>query len=171
MLPFNPDLSKLPAPDVEVAASPARRVLALAALYALGVLIIWGGMQASSQGGAGPLRLVAVIALGAGFLLAAERMRRVTHLSIILDADGLRDSGGTVLAAWDDIEKVERGSFANKPSNGFSVVLKSRGPRGWAPGLWWRVGRRVGVGGVLPGRPTRFMGEQMALWLRAREER
>ncbi len=157
----------MPPPAVEVSASPARRMLALAALYLLGALIVWGGVQA----GGGALRTVALIALGAAFLVAAERMRRATMLSVVLDADGLRDSAGTVLALWDDIERVERGSFAAKPSNGFSVVLRTKGPRAWRPGLWWRLGRRIGVGGVLPGRPTRFMGEQMALWLEVRNRR
>jgi hypothetical protein len=52
-----------------------------------------------------------------------------------------------------------------KPSNGFTVVMETKQPRAWAPGLWWRVGRRVGVGGVTGASQTKFMAEQIALRL------
>lgn len=161
LLPDPSLLVGLDAPEQTIGASPTRRMFALIAVYSLGGLLIWGAFQ----GDGNAFRMLFLVLLGAGFLFAAERMRRATTLAIVLDGDGLRDSAGTVLARWDQIEKIDRGTFANKPSNGFSVVLREKSPAVWAPGMWWRIGRRVGVGGVLPGRPTRFMGEQMAVYL------
>jgi hypothetical protein len=64
---------------------------------------------------------------------------------------------------------VARGALAFKPSNGFPVTLRARGPFVWEPGLWWRIGRRVGVGGVTPGTPARFMAERMQERIARRE--
>lgn len=138
-----------------------RRILALGAYYVLGALLIWLAFSS----GAGFVGSVVLIGFGGWVIYMAERMRRVTQAGIMLTTTGLCDTTGEVIAAWDDIAKVERGTFAIKPSNGFSLVLKGGGVRKWAPGLWWRTKGRVGVGGVLPGPQTRTMAEGIAVLL------
>ena len=148
-----------------VQASPARRMIALFVTYALGALMIWLAFTGRpTLGGA-----IVLVVMGAGVLWAAERMRRATLMQLELTNEELRDSAGQVLARLDDIEKVERGPFAFKPSNGFSLVLKQKAPRVWVPGLYWRLGRRVGVGGVTAPRETKFLAEHIALVLAMRE--
>ena len=103
--------------------------------------------------------------LGGGVALTgAEAMRRATQYALILtdrallevDADG---QPGRVLATLDGIAAVERGTFAMKPSNGFLLRLEQPAGRVWAPGLWWRMGRRIGVGGVLSAPQTKAMAQ------------
>jgi hypothetical protein len=146
---------------MELAPSPGRRIFAVLTLYLLGMLLI--GIVLADPPAA--IWAVLLIGLGAAAIWAGEWLRRATAVSLALTVEGLFDSAGTVLARWDDIEKIERGAFALKPSNGFLLVLKAPGPRRWVPGVWWQIGRRVGVGGVMPMRPTRFMAEQIALKL------
>ena len=66
-----------------------------------------------------------------------------------------------MIALIDEIERVERGMFAMKPSNGFLLRLKSRRQRSWQPGLWWALGRRVGIGGVTPGSQSKVMAQML----------
>ncbi len=141
--------------------SAGRRVFGIGVLYGLGGILLWIAMSRP------PAFLWAVVLIGfaAGALRAGERLRRSTSSGLELTDEGLRDTSGRWLARWDEIEKIERGAFALKPSNGFLVVLKAAPGNAWVPGLWWRIGRRVGVGGVTPMRSTKFMGEQMALRL------
>lgn len=146
---------------VRLAASAIRRVFAIGVIYLLGALLIWMALANTPAIG----WAVLLIAMGVAVLWAAERMRRATTMQLELTEEGLRDTQGLWLAKWDNIEKVERGAFAIKPSNGFVLVLKEKPPRAWAPGLYWIVGHKVGVGGVTPMRETRFMGEQLALRL------
>jgi hypothetical protein len=144
--------------------SPARRVFALAVVYVLGALLIWIALaQPPAIGWA-----IFLVGMGALILVAAERMRRATRMGLDLTSEGLRDTSGRMLARWDEMAKVERGTFAFKPSNGFVLILNSGGAGAWAPGLYWRIGRRIGVGGVTPARQTRFLAEQIALTLAAR---
>ncbi|MFT6786170.1 MAG: hypothetical protein ACJATG_002178 [Dinoroseobacter sp.] len=41
--------------------------------------------------------------------------------------------------------------------------------RVWIPGLWWRIGKNVGVGGTTPAGASRFMGELVATLIKERE--
>lgn len=147
-------------------ASSGRRAFGVGALYILGAVLVWLALSRQTAG----LWAVPMVGLGAAALWAGERLRRATAAEIVLTADGLRDSDGRVLARMDRIASVERGSFAMKPSNGFLLILTEPAPRAWVPGLWWRAGRHVGVGGVTPMREARFMAERLALMLAARDD-
>ena len=98
-------------------------------------------------------------------------MRRATSNAIELTATILRDSDGTVIARIEDIEHIDRGVFAFKPSNGFLLRTKAGtgGTREWRPGLWWRMGRRIGIGGMTPGRQTKYMAEAIATIIATRD--
>lgn len=146
---------------MELQADGFRRVFAVGVIYLLGALLVWIAFARPPA----PGWAVLLIALGIGALALADMLRRATRLVLQLTLEGLQDSSGRMLARWNEMERIERGAFALKPSNGFSIVLKEKQPRAWAPGLWWRLGRRVGVGGVTPQRAARFMAEQMALRL------
>ncbi|MBT8412545.1 MAG: hypothetical protein KJP02_12225 [Octadecabacter sp.] len=143
-------------------ASLARRIFAYGAVLLLGALLVLLAFVQPPELG----WQLFLIALGAGALVVAERLRRATLMGLVLTPDALCDTSGTVLARIEDIASVDRGAFAFKPSNGFILRLKTKAPRAWAPGLWWRFGKRVGVGGVTPSGPGRFMAEQIAMRLR-----
>ncbi len=144
-----------------VQASQGRRLLAYGVLLCLGGLLIYTPLAQPPA----LIWLVLMLGLGVAVLTLAERLRRATRLSIELTETELRDNTGTTLAVMEDIKGVERGVFALKPSNGFTLILKNKKPRAWAPGLWWRLGRRVGVGGVTSAGQAKFMAEQIAFRL------
>jgi len=148
-----------------VKASAVRRWIGIGTLGILGFLLIY---VAFAQPPAFTWQLF-LLCVGALALWMADKMRRATERVIELTETELRDSSGAVLAQIGDIESVDRGFFAFKPSHGFLIKMKSPGTRAWLPGLWWRVGRRIGVGGVTPGSQTRFMSEMLAAILAQRD--
>lgn len=158
---FQPDENGIYA---SVHASPARRIFAYIVLFALGALVIYTALARPPSVG----WLIFLLAFGVGALWLAEQLRRATLLRIDLTATDIRDSSGTVLATMDEIRSIDRGVFAFKPSNGFTLVMQNKKPRSWAPGLWWRLGRRVGIGGVTSAGQAKFMAEQIALRLERR---
>ncbi|MGV6811077.1 MAG: hypothetical protein ACWA47_02435 [Brevirhabdus sp.] len=154
-------------PVATIHASAPRRYVAIAMLAALGALLIWLGIARPPASIGLQLFLVG---LGIVVLLLVEKFRRATQYRIELDGDALRDSSGAMLCRVEDIVRLDRGAFAFKPSNGFLIVLNQRGSRHWSPGMWWRVGRRIGVGGVTPGPQTKIMAELLATRVAARNE-
>jgi len=155
---FEPDEEGIYA---RVAASGPRRWLAYGMQVLLGAILVYVALAFPIA----PLGLVFLLVFGVVMLWQAERLRRATTMQIVLTDADLRDTSGVVLASLSDIERVERGAFALKPSHGFTIVLRSKKPRAWAPGLWWRIGRRVGVGGVTQSGQAKFMAEQLAIRL------
>lgn len=149
-----------------VEVSQARRYMGVATLVGLGAMLLYLSVV---QPPAGLGWRAFLLVFGVLSLVLGLRMHAATALHLELTAEALRDSTGTVLARMDQIEGIDRGVFAFKPSNGFLLRLSSQQPRRWAPGLWWRLGRRVGVGGVTPGHQTKFMAEAIQLHLSARE--
>ena len=160
---FQPDKDGIYA---TVQASQGRRFFGYGVLFALGALVIYTTLAYPPAFG----WMVFMLVFGVSMLWLAERLRRATTMQITLTADELRDSSGTVLARLEDVLSVNRGAFALKPSNGFTLVMKQKSARSWAPGLWWRMGRRVGVGSVTAAGQSRFMAEQVALLLAKRDE-
>lgn len=147
------------APLAILTASAPRRAFATLVLVGLGTLLIWLGFAAPPASVALQLGL---IGLGGLVLWLSHRLFLATSARLELRTDGLCDSSGAMLCRIEEIARIERGTFAFKPSNGFLIVLTSRAPRHWAPGLWWRMGRRIGVGGVTPGPQTKVMAEALA---------
>lgn len=159
---FQPDENGIYA---TVEASGARRIFAYGILFSLGTLVIYTALARPPA----IHWLVFMLGFGVASLWLAERLRRATLLVIELTETEVRDSSGMVLATMDEVKGVDRGVFAFKPSNGFTLVMKTKRPRGWAPGLWWRLGRRVGVGGVTSAGQAKFMAEQIAFRLNDRD--
>ena len=156
---FQPDEDGIYA---QLQASPGRRIFAYGAQFGLGGIIIYVTLV---QPPSLPWMMF-MLAFGVVMLWQAERLRRSTTVTIELTATELRDSAGTVLAHIDEVQSVERGTFAFKPSNGFTLVLNSKKPRAWLPGLWWRFGRRVGVGGVTNAGQAKFMAERISMMIK-----
>lgn len=152
-----PDFNDPDAVLATVRASAGRRMVGLVSLGVLGFFLIY--LAFSSSPGLG--WQVFLLTLGVLALWMAGRMRKATASMIELTPKLLRDSDGTILAHVDQIERIDRGVFAFKPSNGF--LVRTRPGTGvetvWRPGLWWRFGRRIGVGGMTPGNQAKYMAE------------
>ena len=149
-----------------IQASPPRRWMGVGMLAAIGVLVIYVALVAPPV----PVWQAFLIVTGGLALWMADRMRRATGYAIELTRTELRDSSGELIARVSDIEKVESGFFAFKPSHGFLVRTRTPATRIWRPGLWWRFGRRIGVGGVTPRSQTKFMAEMLTAMIALRDQ-
>lgn len=149
----------------KVSASGPRRWFAIGVLWSLALLLIWVAFARPPAIG----YQLFLIVFGGAVIWGAMRLKAATEMSIVLTEAGLFDSSGSEIAAMEDIVRVDRGAFAFKPSNGFLVVTSQKAPRSWHPGLWWRSGRRVGVGGVTAANETKFMAEQIAFRIAGRD--
>ena len=147
-------------------ASTTRRWIAVLSMLGLGILLIYIAFAQPPALG----WQVFLILIGAGSMWLGDALRRATERVIELTETELRDSSGEVIALVDDIQSVDRGFFAFKPSNGF--LMRTRAPVGkrrWLPGLWWRLGRTIGVGGVTPGHQTKVASEILSTIIAQRD--
>lgn len=151
----------------EVGASVPRRWLAVAMQMFLGVLLVHVALNSSPTAG----WKLFLIVLGLGSVAMSIATFSATQHRILLTRDALVSSTGEVIVKVENIARVERGVFALKPSNGFVIIGKVKGEGAkWRPGLWWRLGKRVGVGGVAPGHQTKPMAQILEALLAERGE-
>lgn len=148
--------------------SPVRRWAAIAFTGMLGVVCF---LLVLFRPPAEVLWIAALLVVGGAATWLSRRLAVATRTRIELTEACLRDGTGRILAPVDRIAGVERGVFALKPSNGFLVRLAEAGPAAWQPGLWWRIGRRVGVGGVTPSAEGRMMADALAALILQRPQK
>lgn len=149
-----------------ISASPARRGLGVLSMAALGAILVYVAFVRPPEGFVWQLFL---IGFGVGALYLANRMRQATAEVLELTREELRSTDGTVIARVDEIEHLDRGFFAFKPSNGFLMRLSGKKKARWEPGLWWCLGRRVGIGGVTPGSHSKALAEILAALMHERQ--
>ncbi|CTQ33801.1 hypothetical protein [Jannaschia rubra] len=148
--------------------SAMRRTMAFAVQLALGAMLLWLGFVHPPASAAWQVFL---IGLGLATLVLAQKGWRGSMQGIALDADGLRQEDGRPIAPLADIASVDRALFSFKPSNGFVVRLRQPVGNAWVPGMWWRLGRRVGIGGVTGGAETRIMADALSAMVAERDAR
>ncbi|MEM7545807.1 MAG: hypothetical protein AAF367_09750 [Pseudomonadota bacterium] len=138
-------------------------------LIVLGIMIVPCVLIAIASVNASPLTALLMLGLAAGGGLLARALILTESRAVLFDGTAIYDDAGTQLCTLDDIVEIERGLALFKPSGGFVVVMKTPGARGWSPGLWWRVGRRLGIGGATSGRAAKYMADAIMGALAARQ--
>ncbi|MEO0485242.1 MAG: hypothetical protein AAF092_04960 [Pseudomonadota bacterium] len=159
---------KAPDPDevlAELGASAPRRIFACVMSAMLGAMLFALAVLAKAE-----FVMSIGLALLAFFVLWRGWVQwSVTEARLILTRRELKSSDGVVLTAVDDIAKVERGILAFKPSQGFLLRLKAPAESLRAPGLYWRFGRSLGVGGVTSAGAGKFMAEMIQALIAERD--
>jgi len=147
-------------------ASPVRRGLALFVMMLLGFLLLYLAITTDASF----FHKVLLVFVAAAVLCVARSMQRGTTGHIELRDTGLFFENGKRLSSIDNITRVERGVFAFKPSNGFVVSLKQKTHRAWVPGLYWKFGTKIGVGGVTAPSDAKFMADTLTVLIARRTE-
>ena len=149
----------------EMYAPPARRWVGISMLYGLGVLLV---VLAVFRPPEDMLWMVFLLIAGVAALWFGEKTRQSTAHGLRLTNEGLWETGGRRIVALDDIQEVDRGIFAFKPSNGFLIITETVQDNAWRPGLYWIIGRRIGVGGVVSRAQSKMMADTITMILAER---
>jgi hypothetical protein len=106
--------------------------------FGIGSMVLVGALALYVSATQPPMELAARIllpVLGIAFLFQAHWNYYATVQGMILTERGLIWEDGQDFCLLEDINKVERGTFSFKPSNGFALHLKEAKPFQWKPGL------------------------------------
>ena len=144
----------------------SRRVVAVGMIGILGALL-WVIAAARPPEVFG--WMLFLVFLGAGCLWLAVTMWPVTGRPVELTRPALPAVGGRLLCRAAGVDPVDRGLFAFKPAGGFLIRLKAPLGRVIAPGLWWRVGRTLAVGGATARRDAKEVADLMTVLILERD--
>ena len=151
-----------------VSASAPRRMMGIIVLTVMGGMLIYAGLTQPPQG----LGWQVVLLLAGGITLyLTDRMRRATVVTLELTREALRDSEGRILARLDQIETVNRGMFAFKPSNGFVLTTRQPQDRHSNPVLRSSLGSRLAELGLTHAVQTKLNTDNIQTLLDERRAR
>ncbi len=108
------------------------------------------------------LKLILLFLAGI-FLWQVQASLRFPNAALILKRDGLYDDQGELICRLSNIALVDRGWFSIKPSNGFLLRLHEKTSIKWLPGVYWRIGKRMGVGGAISPAQTKEFSDKLLL--------
>ncbi len=145
--------------------SAPRRFFGSGVLYVLGAVLIYIALATPPS----PAFALFLVGVGAISLYGGYRMWHLTGRMIELTEDELRLSDGTLICKTADIHKVDRSFFAFKPSNGCLVTTGGSYPTTWSPGLLWRFGKRIGIGGVTSVSEGKIMADTLSAMIATRD--
>ena len=145
--------------------SLGRRWFGVLVLGILGILLIIVTMTQPPEDLS--LQIIFLI-VGVLFIWQAQWNLRVTKHGLYLTKEGLFDAQNSLICPLYNMAEVDRGMFAFKPSNGFLIRLHEAEPKGWAPGLYWRLGRRLGIGGATHPSHNKEMAQALELLIMER---
>lgn len=154
---------------IRLPASPLRRWAALILLGLFAAMFLQIGVELPADR---LLPKAGALLLGLGVIWQAIQLWQASGRGLELTVEGLRETGtGRMLARVEDIAEVNRSVFAYRPATGFLILLhRPTGTAAWAPGMWWRFGRRIGVGGVTPKMEGKALAELLGEMVRSRSE-
>ena len=148
-------------------ASPLRRLIGTGTLALLCLVVLNYGYEKFITGGGGLLPILLALA----GLYGALRFWQASRTGLELTPSELRESGGRRIARVEDIVSVEREAFAViKPANGFVIATRESQPAAMLPGIWWRLGKRIGIGGLTGAGEGKAMVELLRELIRRRDE-
>lgn len=152
---------------IEIGASPLRRLLGAGALALICAILLWNGYQNFIKSGSGLLLMLFALA---GYY-AAWRFWQSSSIRLVLTPTELRDSRGRLVANIADIVALQRDAFGIiKPTNGFVIATREKQPAAFIPGIWWRLGNRIGIGGLTGSGEGKAMAELLQELLRRRDD-
>lgn len=133
-------------------------LVAIAALFAMTLLAAIDMMNRALF----PALILALFAAAIGWFGQALLFTKAR--AVVFEDGRLFDDSGVEICRIDDIAELEKGLHLYKPSSGFVLKLKTKQTTAWSPGLWWRIGHRVGVGGATPGRRAKAMADAIMMY-------
>ena len=84
-------------------------------------------------------------------------LARYSNVGFLINEIGLFNLDKSLICKIEDIEKVDVSPYTFKAANGFIVLLKTKNSFKAIPGLYWRLGKRISIGGLISKSESKFL--------------
>lgn len=105
------------------------------------------------------LLIIPLIAVGFWF---RRFLRLYTKIGFIINSSGLFHLDDTLICSITDIDRVDVSPYTFKSANGFIIHLKTESGFKFMPGLFWQLGRRVSIGGMISKSESKYLSNALA---------
>ena len=88
-------------------------------------------------------------------------LKRYSKVGFLINQSGLFNLDGSVICEIGDIERIDVSPYTFKSANGFIVILKTKSSFKSIPGLYWRLGKRISIGGLVSKNESKFLSQTL----------
>ena len=104
------------------------------------------------------LLIPTIVFLGLWFI---RFLKRYSKIGFLINQSGLFNLDGSIICKMDDIERIDISPYTFKSANGFIVILKTKSSFNLTPGLYWRLGKRISIGGLVSKSESKFLSQTL----------
>ena len=76
-------------------------------------------------------------------------LKRYGNVGFVIKDGSIFLPDGRLLCKLSSIETVDTSPYTFKSTNGFIIRLKERSSLDWSPGLFWKLNKRISIGGLI----------------------
>ena len=94
--------------------------------------------------------------IGIGFWFQ-RFLRLYRKIGFNINASGIFNLDETLICQIKDIDRVDVSPYTFKSANGFIIHLKAKSALKFMPGLFWQLGRRISIGGMISKSESKYL--------------
>ena len=98
-------------------------------------------------------------------------LKRFSKVGFLINQSGLFNLDGSIICEIGDIEKIDVSPYTFKSANGFIVILKTKTSFKSIPGLYWRLGKRLSIGGLVSKTESKFLSQALLRFYEEKEKK
>ena len=127
---------------------PGHRIKILgAAIFGLLLFLAYSIIKADPEISFTDFLMVPLMAIVA--LWFKRFLSRYSNVGFLLSRDGLCNLDKSLICKIEDIERIDVSPYTFKSANGFIVFSKTKSSFNSVPGLYWQLGNRISIGGLV----------------------
>ena len=104
------------------------------------------------------LLIPALIAIGYWF---RRFLRIYAKIGFNINSSGLFNLDNTLICSIAEIDRVDVSPYTFKSANGYIIHLKTKSGFKFVPGLFWQLGRRISIGGMISKSESKYLSNTL----------
>ena len=139
---------------------PNHRVKLLAVtIFGLMLFLIYTLLKTSVESGKALLFLISIFLIST--LWFKKFISQHPKVGFLLNQEGIFNLDNSIVCRIEDIETIDTSPYTFRSANGFIVFLRERSTFKIVPGLYWRLGNRISIGGLVSKAESKFLSTTM----------
>ena len=84
-------------------------------------------------------------------------LKKYSKVGFLINEQGLFNLDKSPICKMHEIDRVDASPYTFKSANGFIIILKTKNSFESVPGLYWKVGKRISIGGLVSKNESKFL--------------
>ncbi len=84
-------------------------------------------------------------------------LNHYSKIGFLINKVGLFDLNENIICKIDDIKRIDASPYTFKSANGFLILLDTKSSFKSIPGLYWRYGHRISIGGLVSKHESKYL--------------